>query len=1031
MSQTISAEQQKGMTILDAFNRGLIVQVDDEFGEMRGLRNALDHFAKSHDATAVAAYEKRFDAIERQKDVEKRSDLAFELQQEIIRADLKAREQSEPGSTWQEHVELALEEMAPKRMQKLRDKVAKAPTAAEFADLKKAFLSSQMVQIDYMSEAVPKDKQQAFIKEAQACCTNIATELFDPQRKPSDPHHLGKVLVAANTKALQQLTALKRNYPANPTPDVRVQDGKVVVTKAAPKVESLVLQGGGGKGVGYPPMLEEMEKSGMLASVDLLVGTSIGALNASCLACGGLADERQILELKTFQQGYDAKGFKKAYPDISFGTSAFPSCAGEMAKIDELTAASIADKLADKSEQDIAGGLVGKLSQLDDATLKRLGLTATDDRTLNAEAAKLAAKIKNQDFAGSDRTAQMVTFKDLALLHQLDPVNFKELTITGWEGAGENGKLVYFNAQQEPDMPIAVAARISMGLPIFAPIKWQGRGPFYDGGFGSNAPVEAAPGLDKLYKDKNPADVEGEFLEGDIPLEVQQAMAKTVLMTFDEDGKADNNLFHQGRETAAPSFAEKKSVGPLNPGYANTIKGDATKAYNTGVNTLEVYHGNAGTLSIGPLLPDAAQTEYAESVSRMKGLQQLERQQDRAVAMVCGDADEALTTLSDDEIKRLVADNKQAKDSKESEDSEGEDSKSEDSEGADDEKQAPVKELLEKCKAYLALKEAFNQRGGDVVGMLDNFAKSLLCSKCVSDIKTLSGVYQPAMTLEDAAVVRGNVGTAETAIKSCPPYLQGMLKQAVLIPMQQRLRGMAAAAPAREPSFAWARDFSSQAFNAAVADAAKAQKLMVSAEAVAAGKALADFEKAMGELAGMKRLDRKKVSEKTRATLTQLEEFQGGLRVMMRMAGSVTNPTMMTFLGWMDQEASRQVTELRSKARGRDADHDFGPYSFNASWDRSAWANVKKKAVESGALEDTGSSGLGEAMEAAVKAAKAWQTAPIEDKDSAARAAFKGWDDVIRAAKWLQRRTECKPLLAYLQGCVNAATIERTKYAAS
>ena len=75
-----------------------------------------------------------------------------------------------------------------------------------------------------------------------------------------------------------------------------------------------------------------------------------------------MADERQILELKTFQQGYDAKGCKKAYPDISFGTSAFPSCAGEMAKIDELTAASIADKLADKSEQDIAGGLVGKLS---------------------------------------------------------------------------------------------------------------------------------------------------------------------------------------------------------------------------------------------------------------------------------------------------------------------------------------------------------------------------------------------------------------------------------------------------------------------------------------------------------------------------------------------------------------------------------------------------------------------------------------------------------------------------------------------
>jgi hypothetical protein len=451
-----------------------------------GFRASADHRDKAS-RTAADDYANRFAAIEKEPRGEERSTHAAALKREIIEADLRDREKQEPGSSWQYQVDTAIDDLAHP------GKPGPAPSAQAFYELRGAFLAKQKLQIADMADSVPKTQQAEFTRKAEACCNDIADNLFNLGRQPANSHQLGKVLVRANTLALQQLTALKRDYPADTTPNATMaKDGKIVLTKSAPPIESLVLQGGGGKGVGYPPMLEEMDKAGIIENVQLLVGTSIGALNAACLACGGLADERQILQLGTFKEAFDMHGFAKSYPEVKFPMGAIgisvrggklplpapaPSCAGEMAKIDELTASAIAGKLDGKSEETITAGLVKKLAILDDATLKRLGLTATDERSLQAEAARLAQKVKNQDFGGSDRTGQMITFKDLALLHQLDPANFKELTITGWEGEGEAGKLVYLNAQEVPDMPVAVAARISMGLPLFAPIRWRGPRP--------------------------------------------------------------------------------------------------------------------------------------------------------------------------------------------------------------------------------------------------------------------------------------------------------------------------------------------------------------------------------------------------------------------------------------------------------------------------------------------------------------------------------------------------------------------------
>jgi hypothetical protein len=1005
-----------------------------EAGVAKAL-STLKARAKGASASQIAAFEKEQRDIAKEKDPKKQCDRYFQLERTIIKADLLGREADDPGSTWQDHVERALQDARPpglteragRGLSRLKQQIVSKVTGSspeviseeEFLALKTAFVNSYNQRIEDMAEAVPEASEQEFKGKAKACVTAIAEELFALARKPADRQLLGKLLMQAQTTALQQLTALKRQYPANLTPQVTVQDGKIVITKAAPQVESLVLQGGGGKGAGYPPMLEEMQKAGMLDDVNLVVGTSIGALNASCLACGGLADERQILDIQVFGQGFDPSNFKKQYPDVTFEnpspwienprkkllkkvSNQLPSCAGEMAKLDQLTAASVAEKLKPYPESELAEKLSAKLAILDDGVLEKLGLAGATAEVIDREVKKLAKKVKNQDFGSSDRTSQMITFKDLAILHQLDPVHFKELTITGWEGTGADGHSVYFNAKDFPDMPVALAARISMGLPVFAPLYWKGRGPFFDGGLGSNAPVEATPGLDEFYHGKDPADAEEE-LKGEVPLEVQEAMAKTMLMTFDDEGKGERNLYGEGRKTTAVSGGEKVTLvkTDLQPKFADTLASDATKVYNTGVNTLEVYHGDLGTLSLGPLA-SAEAVEYAENMARLKGLQQLDQRLDQAVAVTCTSSDEALVGLSDADKRRLVAAGKP--------------------EGAD----PLVLELFLKCQQYLVLDDAFQpiRGGGDATGFFDLLAASPLCASVGDVITGLRAAYnQHVKRQSNAKALEEGLTTVAQAIGGCPAFLRAMLKEAVLLPMQQRKREMATTKDEGAPAFLWQQEFSARAFDNSLSVAAKNNVLLYLKEAQAAHEALKVYEKRNAEFAA--KTKPKEVCEAARRALTALEAFLLQLRIMGDVPSYAAVPTLRDYIQWLQQRAGDQVDRLRSSARGKDAAYPAHPF---VAWDRKDWERKKQEAIDSGVFEDPGSTGLGAQMEEAAKASAAWNQAEPDAKAKAGKVAAKAWDKLIRLAKAVQGMTENKNFANYLEDCVTKATPERAKF---
>jgi predicted acylesterase/phospholipase RssA len=963
----------------------------------------------------ASEFEKSRDKVAKEKDAVKRCDAYYELERDIIKADLYFREQTKPGSTWQTQVEFAVGDALPGGDSKKK----KSPLSLdEWKQMGKSFAASMNKKIDDMAFSVAPDDVDQFKKEALAAIKEVQDEYFSDERLPETQQKLGKALMVANMNAMQALSTLKRDYPPDTTPQVFVSDGKLTVAKQAPKLESLVLQGGGGKGVGYPAMLEEMNKSGMLDSVDLLVGTSIGALNASCLACGGLEDEREILNIGITKQAFDMPGFKKKYPGVKFGKDVYPTCAGEMAKIDEMTSKSIGEKLKSRSEDQLTDDLVERLRDLDDDALARLGLANADDATIVKTVQNLAKKVKHQDFGASDRTMQMITFRDLALLHQLDPKNFKELTITGWEGTGKDGKSVYFNAEDFGDMPIAIAARVSMGLPIFSPLYWNGRGPFYDGGIGSNAPTEATPGLKKFYDDNEPGDAE-EILKGDdIPLEIQQAMQKTMLMTFDEDGTASDKLHGTGRQTAGPNMGEKITVlkkgqvsDAINPEYAKALKDDAGKVYNSGVNTFQVFHGNQGTMSLGVLGGNPEEIEYAENIARMKGIEQIDQRTDQAVAVSCKSADEALSTLSPAEMQKFV------------------------DAGIPDSADAMVKELFAKCQAYLDLDYVAKQAKstGDSTTFVNELVASILTRDCQAQASHLQDAYK--------TIVKGNVspdalknevGSTKGAIEGLSTYLQPMLKATVLVPLQQKIRALgkdSSQDTSNEPlpSFVWKRDFAAATFDETVRTAAKAGVFLKTKDADKVYSALKDFEKAEKKQFDLKKKPKDRVKA-AREALTKLDVLARSIQAMSAADEYKTNATMQKYLGWLGERCRADEVPLRSIVKG--AAVDFPANTFKA-WDSKDWQKNKKAAVNAGVLEDYGATGLGEAIDDAEKAAKtAGKSTKPDDKLSTGRDAWKAWDQVIRAAKGVQSHTENPNFSAYLEDCVTKATGERDKFPA-
>lgn len=480
-----------------------------------------------------------------------------------------------------------------------------------------------------------------FAGDVQAKFESIVQRTFDALPRKDDGSVGGKDFAAAmktaGSQAAQALDRLKvdaaRNEllanlrPADTSPQIIPHKGGFVVIRAAPQLENLVLRGGGAKGIGYSAALDQMEKSGMMAGLKNLAGSSAGALTATCLACGLSASEFENGPADAlFRPGVlDAlKGgadLTRLYPDLQMEGGLAPAVAS-LKVVDQTSANSVSTYL-NSAWNDAA--FQAKLQQLDPVVQVRLD------------------ELRQPQNFDDNRQGKMVTFGDLKALHELAPEKFKNLTLTGWNKTDQ--KEVYFDAKTAPDMPVAYAARMSMAFPIaFKAVSIDmdgGKKVFADGGIGSNMPSEVF---------LKPTDATGARVQLDADAKGQM-QARTLLLTFDENGKG-YQIMHGGKPEAKPQGVLDKvkaffvNLITSHPDQAGANLKDQKKVWNAGPNALPVFHGEISTLTSN--ISDQTQHQ-AHMLSAWKALEQIDARTQQAYSTRCDSLEEVAALLNPDE----------------------------------------------------------------------------------------------------------------------------------------------------------------------------------------------------------------------------------------------------------------------------------------------------------------------------------------------------------------------------------------------
>lgn len=515
-------------------------------------------------------------------------------------------------------------------------------SANQIVNAREAFKGFFQSQSAALASGVPEHSKAGFEARAQELCTAILEGSLDTAMQEAIARGDGRVpdkvlreaVSKANAKAQEALQTLQihaaharlaedRNVDLRPQVVPRKgSDGQVQgfnVIRQAPQIENLVFRGGGAKGIGNPEALVEMQNAGMLSGLKHLVGTSAGALTAICLSCGQDAHAFQAFSSSVDMNELKGKpeDFEARYPMVNVGWRTGFHAGRALELLDQTSAANVSKYLNEKWDP---AALRPKLASLGEANID----TAIDRLD----------RLRAQDF-DDDRTGQMVTFNDLHLMHLLEPRQFKELTLTGWDDT--NKRETYFNAQNTPDMPVAVAGRISMSIPVyfrsvdFDPGDGGGTRAFTDGGVGSNMPTEVI--TDNL---------QGRALE--------EARARTALLTFDENGKAYTVLHKEpeGPATGVGAWAKAKASG--NAQLAQTAQQDKAKIHEAGTNAFVIFHGDIGTFDLDA---SAERVRNAQTISTLKTLEQIEQRRDQAYAAEFDSAEDCFAVLTNPEKQAL------------------------------------------------------------------------------------------------------------------------------------------------------------------------------------------------------------------------------------------------------------------------------------------------------------------------------------------------------------------------------------------
>ena len=206
-------------------------------------------------------------------------------------------------------------------------------------------------------------------------------------------------------------------------------------------IENLVFEGGGTKGAAYAGSVDVLNSLNLLGPINKIAGTSAGSITAAMLATGG--GSAGLLE------SVEHTNFSKFLND--------------------------------------PWGLIGDIKRV----TFEYGFHTGD------EFVKILKHFIKQ-FSGKPE----LTFKELDGLARKNPATFKHLSIVSSNLTKQQAQV--FNADNHPDLPIWLAVRASMSIPLlFEPVKIDGDY-HVDGGLAWNYPID-------IYDEKITKKLNGDF----------------------------------------------------------------------------------------------------------------------------------------------------------------------------------------------------------------------------------------------------------------------------------------------------------------------------------------------------------------------------------------------------------------------------------------------------------------------------------------------------------------------------------------
>jgi len=268
---------------------------------------------------------------------------------------------------------------------------------------------------------------------------------------------------------------------------LRDSKGRVEVILSAPPVTSLVLSGGGAKGVAFSGVVQALEDARKLNGIQSISGSSAGAISAALIASGmgaaafdRLSDSIDLPSLLNSQDAVTA-WMQDACTTLGKCAGRLPGGVGTISRLLMTLAPRLQTEalpLEELIRNESRASVLGHIAQ-------------TPRETRPTEVMSIADKLN----AGG-----APTFGDLEVLSRHIPA-IKQLSITGSGMFDGRPQLVMFNASLTPAMDIARAAHISGSLPVVFknPVE-QGHAflasaektAFKDGGLLLNTP---APGV--------------------------------------------------------------------------------------------------------------------------------------------------------------------------------------------------------------------------------------------------------------------------------------------------------------------------------------------------------------------------------------------------------------------------------------------------------------------------------------------------------------------------------------------------------